>query len=229
MDFLLLFLAVAFATLLIVSALITWGIVRTARTAKRHARRVRIRLADSLPAATFGNQLWWQATRIDRAFEKTEYARRATSGSPFADDVLALAAQLQAGADELRVRVKAVAGLSGVERGRELERIEPQIKELEAGATALVNLTDRVTRLDNLDNRDVGAGESVRRRAEAIHNAIDELASLEAPRTETFDSVFDTGDADPGTGLVSGVERDEQGGERLERGGVVEPPGVDRS
>lgn len=229
MDFLVVATLLFILALSLICVLTTLGVMRVARRAKRSAIRTRIRLADTLPAATFGNQLWWQATRIDRAFEKAEYAERATAGSAFAEDVVSLSTQLEAGGQQLRARLKSISALSGRERARELQRLESQILELEAGAASLVSLADRIEQMDLHPDVPTAAGKNVERRAEAIRHAIDELEAIEAEVSGPVPAagLFDADDLDAGAGLVARVERDEQRRERLERRRVEESPGVD--
>ncbi len=224
------FLIILITFALVVAAivtLITLLAIRTARGATRGVRRARSRLAESLPASAFGNHVWWQATRLDRVGERVLFAVRSSSGSAFTNDICELAARLDTGTTDLRANLRSISTLPAQARNHEIARIEPHITELESGAEALAVLSTRSIEVSRRDDNEVPVGELVRRRAEALTNAIDELAEL-GP-TSAMGSVVDTDDAQPRPGLVAGIEPDEQRRHRFDGRSVVQSPGVDRA
>lgn len=179
--------------LLVVILFVTWGLVRVTRAAQAHTRRTKARVAEALPATTFGRRLWWLSCRATRVEELAREAVQVSAGSALAAEVTGLAADLSSGVAAVRVRLRLAGRLTGRLRAEENSRIDFMIGELEAGAEALVDLATRALQTNPRRTTDaVDAGRRVRHRANMYRLALDDLdgdadpigaapAQLEAP------------------------------------------------
>jgi hypothetical protein len=197
-----------------ITLIIVFAAIKAVQATRRQARRARNRIASALPAHTFGNQVWWLAARTDRISDQAEYAVRIAARSGFlASEVECFAAELHAGCAATHDHLRAVGHLAGAPRAAEIRRLEEEIRDLEAGASALVSLAVRAAE-SVLHSQGASRGEYVRRRAEAMQLALDELSEIES-QAEGQMRVLQPGDVDAGAGFVAGVQRDQQRRERL--------------
>jgi hypothetical protein len=233
------FLTVAIA-LLVLCILVAWGLVRATRSAQSHARRAKARVAEALPASTFGKRLWWLNCRVTRVEELADQAVLVSSSSPLAEEVASLAGDLRSECRHARLRIRGAARLTSRFRRDAVGGIDMFVHRLETGAESLVELAEKAL---SSKPRDIGTAdgtERVIRRTESYKRAIDELTghplddvrlrdgvdesmALEPPRTDggwvppPRQRSVDSDDADAGARLVAGVQSDEERSQRLDR------------
>lgn len=234
MDFLVTLGVAMLVLTLIITLGLVYGIVRVTRSAHVHARRVRIRLANALPASAFGRRLWWLSSRVDRVEELAYQARTLTAATPLAGEVDALAGQLGTGCAEVQNQLRAAAPLTGRLRDILIAKADTAIRELEMGANELVALAETAHEQHNASGAK-NTGAEVARHATAFQAALrdlDEQARVERLVSEQAAQLTlqetsghewipprasDAHDTDPSQGLVANVEPDEQRGQSLDR------------
>ncbi len=136
------------------------------------------RRAISAATTSYGSELFERSVRLDTVQREIEQARRLTADSYVGTQVDELCTQLEAEIDSQHSALSAVAPLTGRARAHALNSINPAIDELENGAQALRELSDRVAQ--TTEPADESQGAIVERRARAVRAAIDELESLKA-------------------------------------------------
>lgn len=169
--------AVVAVAAVIVIGLVCYGLYMGVRGARRQARRAAGRVARAMPGKAFGADVWRLGGLLDNATTRAGRAAAAAGETAFASDVACLAEELADAAVPVRHRVTVAGRLTEPARSRALDAVRSDVDEIVGAADALETLAARA--VATVTAGPSGPAADVRRRATALHVAIEELTRPE--------------------------------------------------